>query len=351
MSPRSHVLVSPTKKGEMYGKYQSGMSMKAVADEFGRSKSTVQGIIEHRQRTGTVRPTYNQGNEHILSAQAEERMIRHVRASPKQTADQIADYMKVSATTVRRILDKHGYFRARCRCKPLLSPKNIKDRLAWATANENQDWTRVIFTDEAALVLGDDRAKESCWRLPNEAYNAKCLSPKKKKGKMLHVWGAIVHGHKFPLVRFALKPAHQEGGKRIAAQTINAKVYLAQILAGPLTEAVAWTKKDGREPLVVEDGAPVHKIKTLQAERAKAGIVNVTHPGNSPDLNAIESCWNMVKGTLRRMPEKPTTMDGLWEAIEKVWNEIPQQIVDGFIESFEERRKEVVAAHGGSTQF
>jgi hypothetical protein len=51
------------------------------------------------------------------------------------------------------------------------------------------------------------------------------------------------------------------------------------------------------------------------------------------------------------MPEKPTTMDGLWEAIEKVWKEIPQHIVDGFIESFEERRKEVVAAHSGSTQF
>jgi transposase len=57
MSPRSHVLISATKKGEMYGKYKSGMSMKAVADEFGCSKSTVQGIIEHRERTGTVRPT------------------------------------------------------------------------------------------------------------------------------------------------------------------------------------------------------------------------------------------------------------------------------------------------------
>jgi hypothetical protein len=76
----------------------------------------------------------------------------------------------------------------------------------------------------------------------------------------------------------------------------------------------------------------------------------VTHSGSSPDLNAIESCWNMVEGTLRRMPEKPTTMDDLSEAIEKVCNEIPQHIVDGLIESFEERRKEAVAAHGGSTQ-
>jgi transposase len=179
--------MSPTKKGELYGKYQSGMSMNDIAKEYNCAKSTVQGIIEHRERTGTVRPKYNTGNAHILNAQAEARWIRHVRASPKQTADQIADYMKVSAATVRRILDSHGYFRARCRCKPILSAKNIKDRLAWTVANENQDWSRVIFTDEAAFELGDDQAKESCWRLPHEEYNANCLSPKRKRGKMVHV--------------------------------------------------------------------------------------------------------------------------------------------------------------------
>ena len=100
------------------------------------SKSTVQGIVQHRERTGTVRPIYNMGNKHKLSAQDERRMIRHVKASPKQTADQIADYMQISASTVRRILSSHGYFRARCRRKPILSAKNIKDRLAWAAANE-----------------------------------------------------------------------------------------------------------------------------------------------------------------------------------------------------------------------
>jgi hypothetical protein len=170
-------------------------------------------------------------------------MIRHVRASPKQTADQIADYMQISASSVRRILSSHGYFRARCRRKPILSAKNIKDRLAWAAANEKQDWSRVIFTDEAAFELGDDQAHEMCWRLPHEEYNAACLTPKKKRDKMVHVWDAIVQGHKFPLVRFALRPAHQEGGKRIAAETINAKVYVAQILEGPLTNAAAWAKQ------------------------------------------------------------------------------------------------------------
>ena len=118
-----------------------------------------------------------------------------------------------------------------------------------------------------------------------------------------------------------------------------------------MTDAVAWAKEDGRDVLVVEDVAPVHKIANLVAERAKTGVINIIHPGNSPNLNAIESCWAVVKDRLRRMPGKPTTMDELWETIQKVWDEMPQSIIDGFIQSFEGRREQVVAAHGGHTQF
>lgn len=310
-SPRKHVIRSPTKKGELYGKYAAGAPIRKIATDENIPPSSVHNIIKDIERKGTSRITWNTGNDHILSPADDKRMVRHVRRSPKQTADQIADYMKVSATTVRRILKAHGYIRARCRCKPILSDKNIKDRLDWAAANENQDWTRVIFTDEAAFELGDDQIHELCWRLPNEEYNSKCLTVKKKKGKQLHVWGAIIHGHKFPLVRFALRPAHQEGGKKIAAETITGKLYQDQILDGPLTHAVAWAKAQGLEPLVVEDGAPAHLIKRLAAKRAQAGIVGVKHPGSSPDLNAIEACWAYVKDRLRRMPGKPTTMDTL----------------------------------------
>jgi hypothetical protein len=51
------------------------------------------------------------------------------------------------------------------------------------------------------------------------------------------------------------------------------------------------------------------------------------------------------------MPDKPTTMDGLWEAIQRVWDEIPQSMVDGFIQSFEERRNAVVMAHVDQLNF
>jgi transposase len=349
--PHKNPMISPTKKGEIYGKYKQGMSMSALADEYERAKSTIQGIIEKRERTGTVKPSWNTGNPHIMSLEDEERLIRQVRKNPKQTSAQLSNIVKVSASTVERILHRHGYIRAICRRKPILKDLNIKQRLEWAAANVNQDWTRVIFTDEAAFEVGDDFAQELCWRLPHEQNMEANLSVRKKRGAMVHVWGAIIHGHKFPLVRFALQPAHQKDKVRIAAQTINADVYLEQIMKGPLKNAVVWAEHQGLEPLVLEDGAGPHRIQGFKAVRAELGINNLKHPASSPDLNAIENCWAYVKDRIRRMPGHPSSQDALWKAIEKHWNEIPQDIIDKWIDEFEERRLAVVAAKGKHTRW
>jgi hypothetical protein len=144
---------------------------------------------------------------------------------------------------------KKGYLRASCRRKPILSAKNVKDRLLWASKYAGMDWTRVIFAGEAAFEVGDDLKKEHCWRKTNEEWDEKNLSLRKKKGKMLHDWGAIIHGHKSPLVRFTLRPVHPVKKVKIAAETINAQVYLKQVLSSTLKDAVVWEKEDGREPL------------------------------------------------------------------------------------------------------
>jgi hypothetical protein len=135
--------ISPTKKGELYGKYTQGVSMGDLSKEYDRSKSTIQGIIEHREDTGTCRPTRRPGNSPILDADAEDRLVRHVRRDPKQKSSQIADSAGVSASTVERIMKKHGHIRARCRQKPILSAKNIRDRLAWAVRNVRLDSSHI----------------------------------------------------------------------------------------------------------------------------------------------------------------------------------------------------------------
>ena len=166
------------------------------------------------------------------------------------------------------------------------------------------------------------------------------------EGKIIHILGAIIHGHKSPLVKLALAPAHHKNKVRIAAQTINADVYLEQILKGSLVKAVIWAHHQGLEPLVLEDGAGPHRIAGFARVRRDLGISNLKHPGCSPDLNVIENCWDYVKDRIRRMTDKPSSEAEIRESIQKHWNAIPQDLIDGWNDGMEDRRLKVVAAKG-----
>ena len=52
---------------------------------------------------------------------------------------------------VKRRLNKEGLYKLKPLPKPLLSDDHRKNRLKWAKANRNTDWTKVIFTDETSI--------------------------------------------------------------------------------------------------------------------------------------------------------------------------------------------------------
>ena len=56
-----------------------------------------------------------------------------------------------------------------------------------------------------------------------------------------------------------------------------------------------WTGKDGREVVVIWDGASWHRAKIVQQTAAELGITLVALPGYSPDLNPIEGLWKWMR--------------------------------------------------------
>lgn len=56
-----------------------------------------------------------------------------------------------------------------------------------------------------------------------------------------------------------------------------------------------WTGKDGREVVVIWDGAPWHRAKVAQQTAAELGMTVVALPGYSPDLNPIEGLWKWMR--------------------------------------------------------
>lgn len=233
-----------------------------------------------------------------------------------------------------------------CRKKPVLSSAAIFKRLGWAEENERTDWREIMFTDECCLKIGEVSGQQHCWRLDGTAYDTPNISAQFRPGPSIHIWGAIRYGKKLPLRRFILKPSRQVKGIREKAETITAGVYCQQILWGPLLRYFNEAKAEGVNIRVMEDGAPVHWKGVAPAIREMLPIVTQSHPPSSPDLNPIERCWQIVKVRLTSMERHATKVDELWEHIQRIWDEIPQDTIDKFILDMVNRREKVLAASG-----
>jgi hypothetical protein len=50
----------------------------------------------------------------------------------------------------------------------------------------------------------------------------------------------------------------------------------------------------------LHDGAPCHASKCIKDFLAEQPFQVIEWPGNSPDLNPIENCWNQLKNLLKK---------------------------------------------------
>lgn len=193
MSPQ-HNFLSPTKKGELFGKVKSGRSIRAVANELGVPKSTGHDIVKHREATGTVRPQWSKGPGSSLSPQDEDRLIRHVRRSPKQTAEQISSYMQLSHPPFAVFSKSIPSAAADAAASPfcvlrasrigLPGPLPMRIRTGFGLFSQ----TRLLLSSGtiSPMRVAGERSMKSTMKI---------VCPlRKKRGKVLHVWGAIIRG-------------------------------------------------------------------------------------------------------------------------------------------------------------
>ncbi|EIW65992.1 hypothetical protein TREMEDRAFT_35730, partial [Tremella mesenterica DSM 1558] len=77
----------------------------------------------------------------------------------------------------------------------------------------------------------------------------------------------------------------------------------------------------------------------------------VDHPPYSPDLNPIENCWAYLRKQIWKLPKRATNDKQLFEVAQKLWKEMPQEVLDNSIDSMMKRLKDVRRNNGGSTNY
>jgi transposase len=93
------------------------------------------------------------------------------------------------------------------------------------------------------------------------------------------------------------------------------------------------------------DGSHGHRKYGLASELRDANWVPIlTHPAQSPDLNPMEACWNILKQRVRKGEWKD--LEELKEVIQKEWRAITIEQVRERIAEMPERCKSLVKTGG-----
>lgn len=207
-----------------------------------------------------------------------------------------------------------------------------------------EDWSKIIWTDEAAFNVGGSPGRVFVTRTASEEYHSSCLLPRFAKLETIHVWGCFFGTTKGPLLFW---------DKTVMGQTITAKGYCEHTV--PHLEAFWYQVSRETEDYVyiLQDGASVHMANYTTKVLQEKGLYNYLFPwiAKSPDLNLIEGVWRLIKARIHARIPRPNNNALMREAIQEEWDKIDTQDLQLLLSGMPERVQAVLNAHGGHTKY
>uniref|UniRef100_A0A087X440 Transposase Tc1-like domain-containing protein n=1 Tax=Poecilia formosa TaxID=48698 RepID=A0A087X440_POEFO len=239
--------------------------------------------------------------------------------------------VSASACTVRQRLLEQGLVSRRAAKKPLLSRKNIRDRLIFCKRYREwtaEDWGKVIFSDESPFRLFGTSGKQLDRRRRGERRHQSCLMPTVEHPETIHVWGCF--------------SAKGVGSLTVLPQnTAMNKEWYQNVLREQFLPTVR--EQFGDEQCLFQHGAPCHKAKVITNWLREQNIeILGPRPGNSPDP---ENLWSIIKRWVDRNSDKMQPL------IVQEWTAISQDLVQKLIESMPGRNAEVLKTRGQHSKY
>ncbi|CEJ05554.1 hypothetical protein RMCBS344292_19501 [Rhizopus microsporus] len=148
------------------------------------------------------------------------------------------------------------------------------------------------------------------------------------------VLGAIAGGKKLKLV-------FMKKGMRTSADFIN-QVYEPVLLD---------FYKSLDSPVLMEDGAPIHRAKIAAEWRKTKGINKMSWPAQSPDLYPMKNLWSIMKKRINALCTHTRRPQAMKVVLESVWREFTPETINNLIGFMSKRVKDVIKARGGPTKY
>ncbi|GFW65577.1 transposable element Tcb2 transposase [Trichonephila clavipes] len=240
----------------------------------------------------------------------------------------------ISRFTVARRLHGGGLFARRpVRCVPL-TPAHRRRRSLWCREHQNwrdNQWGRVLFTDESRFSLSSDSHRILIWReRGSRNHPSNIIERDRYGGRGVLVWGGIMLGSRTDLHIFD-------------AGSVNGTRYCNEIL---LPYVRLFRGAMGLQFLFMDDNAPCHRTVAAEQLLESEDIERMNWPARSPDLNPIEHVWDFLGRRLAAGTLPPVTIRELRLALQDEWAAMPQQLIDTLILSMGRRCETCLEVRG-----
>lgn len=332
-------------KGRIAVHAEQGMSARAIAKLYGWKKTRVAELVKEYQATGgfTTQKANRAkcGRKRKTSPQTDRYIARSVvgsKAKRRKGSNRIAKELQVGgvadicARTVRLRLCEVGLNGRVAAKKPMLRLYNITRRLQWARDHADwttDDWERVLWSDESKFVIWTNSGRRWVRRRTGERLRPDCVNETVKGGGgKVMVWGCFCAQGVRPLKRIF---GNMDGPMYKSILVYHARPAL----------------KHFGLSIFQEDNDPKHTAKKNKAYMAaRFPAQRMPWPAQSPDLAPIENLWAHLDQRMQERPGRPTSVDGLFEALQEEWAKITPDFLRNLAHSMPARCAAVIKAKG-----
>ena len=194
-----------------------------------------------------------------------------------------------------------------------MSKVHITKRLEWAKNYVQQDFSRVIFSDEARVSLDGPDKWQKGWILKDLTRPITlCLQ---KQGGSVMIWACIINDT-------IIGPFRVPDGLKLTS-----KSYVDFLKNNLLKFYENFEDKEKNALLFMHDNAPAHAAKNTKQFLKNRGIKTMKWPPNSPDLNPIENFWGILKTKLYEGGKKYKSKNELWTEIFSICSNIEKNLI------------------------
>ena len=254
------------------------------------------------------------------------------------TARTIPGLRRIHTRTVRNRLREHHIRLPRPCVRTLLLPHHCAERLRWSRAHRRsrlREWEAVLFSDESRSSLDHSDGRIILYGRVGKRYQDACIRQRRAfGGGIVMVWSGISAHGRTPLV--------------IINGNLNAHHYLEEVVR---PQVLPFVRGQRRNMTFQQDNARPHVAHLIMNFRRHENVLVMAWPSMCPDLPPIEHVLDEMDRRLRQRSNQPVTLQGHGEALQEVWQEIPQAFHGNLVASLRRRCQECVNARGGHTHY